>query len=51
MKRTIVKRKKRIAKAAIGPYALEVFSRLKREYPDAHTELDYQTPLQLLIVL
>jgi endonuclease III len=26
-----------------------VFSRLKRAYPDAHTELDFETPLQLLI--
>jgi endonuclease-3 len=62
MKPAIVKRKKaggarprdkgrprRIAKRAIGPYALEVFSRLKREYPDARTELDYETPLQLAI--
>jgi endonuclease-3 len=62
MKRAIVKRKKavaarppkkrrprRIAKNAIGPYALEVFSRLKRAYPDARTELDYETPLQLAI--
>ena len=62
MKRAVVKRKKglgvrrpekrrprRIAKNAIGPYALEVFSRLKREYPDARTELDYETPLQLAI--
>jgi endonuclease III len=62
MKPAIVKRKKagrarprdkrrprRIAKNAIGPYALEVFSRLKREYPDARTELDYETPLQLAI--
>jgi endonuclease-3 len=49
VKRAIVKRKRRIAKAAIGPYALEVFSRLKRAYPDAHTELDYETPLQLVI--
>jgi endonuclease-3 len=40
---------RRIAKNAIGPYALEVFSRLKREYPDARTELDYETPLQLAI--
>lgn len=30
-------------------YALEVFSRLKRAHPDAHCELDHQTPLQLLI--
>lgn len=42
-------RPRRIAKNAIGPYALEVFSRLKREYPDARTELDYETPLQLAI--
>ena len=48
MKRTIVKRR-RIAKTALGPYALEVFARLKREYPDAHTELDYETPLQLAV--
>jgi endonuclease-3 len=49
MKRPIVKRKRRIAKSALGAYALEVYSRLKREYPDARTELDYETPLQLLI--
>jgi endonuclease-3 len=49
VKRTIVKRKKRIAKTALGPYALEVFSRLKRAYPHARTELDYETPLQLLM--
>jgi len=40
---------RRISKSEIGPYALEVLSRLKREYPDARTELDYQTPLQLLV--
>ena len=39
---------RRIAKNALGAYALEVLGRLKREYPDAHTELDYETPLQLL---
>jgi endonuclease-3 len=39
---------RRIAKNALGAYALEVLARLKREYPDAHTELDYETPLQLL---
>jgi endonuclease-3 len=43
------RRPRRIAKNAVGPYALEVFSRLKREYPDARTELDYETPLQLAI--
>ena len=40
---------RRIAKNAIGPYALQVLSRLKREYPDARTELHYETPLQLLV--
>jgi endonuclease III len=39
---------RRIPKSALGPYAREVFSRLVRAYPDAHTELDYETPLQLL---
>jgi endonuclease-3 len=49
MKLPLVKRKRLIAKKTLGAYALEVYSRLKREYPDAHTELDYETPLQLLI--
>jgi endonuclease-3 len=44
-----VKRTRRIAKSALGAYALEVLARLKREYPDARTELDYVTPLQLLM--
>jgi endonuclease-3 len=50
--RTVPKRKagpRRIAKNALGPYALEVLSRLKREYPDARTELNYETPLQMLV--
>jgi endonuclease-3 len=49
MKRAIVKRNKRITKTALPVYALEVLARLKREYPDARTELDYETPLQLLV--
>src|SRR6476646_1450346 len=58
MKRTIVvlPRKKskrlptrRIAKNDLPRYASEVFSRLKTAHPDAHVELDYETPLQLLI--
>src|SRR6185436_10598422 len=58
MKRTIVvlPRKKskrlptrRIAKNDMPAYASEVFSRLKAAHPDAHVELDYGTPLQLLI--
>jgi endonuclease-3 len=52
VKRAIVERKRarrRISRSALGPYALEVFSRLKRVYPDAHCELDHETPLQLLM--
>jgi endonuclease III len=41
--------RRRIAKSTMGSYALEVLSRLKREYPDARTELDYEMPLQLLV--
>jgi endonuclease-3 len=40
---------RRISKNALGPHALEVFSRLKRAHPDAHCELDHETPLQLLV--
>jgi endonuclease-3 len=29
--------------------ALEVLERLRRLYPDAHTELDYHTPFELLV--
>ena len=35
--------------AELKSHALEILSRLKREYPDAHCELDFETPLQLLI--
>jgi endonuclease-3 len=41
------RRKKRGAE--LGSHALEILARLKREYPDAHCELDFETPLQLLI--
>jgi len=40
---------RRIATDALPAYAREVFSRLKAAYPDAHVELDFETPLQLLI--
>src|SRR5687768_8873447 len=33
----------------LGAHATEVMSRLKRAHPDAHCELDYETPLQLLV--
>jgi endonuclease-3 len=39
---------RRITKAALPVYALEVFSRLTKAHPDAHCELDHETPLQLL---
>ncbi|HMA20766.1 MAG TPA: endonuclease III [Gemmatimonadaceae bacterium] len=35
--------------ADLEAHALEILARLKREYPDAHCELDFETPLQLLI--
>ena len=35
--------------AKLAAHALEILERLKREYPDAHCELDFETPLQLLI--
>jgi endonuclease-3 len=46
-----VKRTKRprITKGALGAHAAEIFSRLKAAHPDAHIELDYETPLQLLM--
>jgi endonuclease III len=40
--------KRKITKASIRAYALEVFSRLKKAHPDAHCELAHETPLQLL---
>ena len=39
----------RESKAKLKIRALEILARLKREYPDAHCELDFDTPLQLLI--
>jgi endonuclease-3 len=41
--------RKKIGKTALGPHALEVFSRLRKAHPDAHCELDHETALQLLI--
>jgi endonuclease-3 len=40
---------RRILKGALPSHATEVYSRLKRAHPDAHCELDHQTPLQLLM--
>jgi endonuclease-3 len=41
--------KRKIRKAAVGTHALEVFARLRKAHPDAHCELDHETPLQLLM--
>lgn len=42
------KRKKKKG-ADLQAHASEILKRLKKEYPDAHCELDFETPLQLLI--
>ena len=41
--------RRRIAKTELGPYAREVYSRLTKAHPEAHCELDHETPLQLLM--
>lgn len=43
------RRRRKLRGAALSAHALEVLARLKKEYPDAHTELDFETPFQLLI--
>jgi endonuclease III len=43
------RRKKKKRGAELAAHALEILARLKREYPDAHCELDFETPLQLLV--
>jgi len=48
MKRAAPKRKKKRG-AALKAHALLILDRLKKEYPDAHCELDFDTPLQLLV--
>jgi endonuclease III len=50
MKTAIAKRRARsIAKAQIPAHTRELYGRLRKLYPDAHVELDYSTPLELLI--
>ncbi len=41
--------RRRISKSALVPHAREIYSRLKSAHPDAHCELDHETPLQLLV--
>jgi endonuclease-3 len=43
------KRRRKFRGAELSAHALEVLARLKREYPDARTELDFETPFQLLV--
>ena len=38
-----------IKKKDLPHHAATILERLKKEYPDAHCELDFETPLQLLI--
>jgi endonuclease III len=42
-------RSKKKRGAELAAHALEILARLNREYPDAHCELDFETPLQLLV--
>ncbi|MGH9419597.1 MAG: endonuclease III, partial [Thermoanaerobaculia bacterium] len=42
-------KRKRRRGAELKAHALEVLKRLKKEYPDAHCELDFDNPLQLLV--
>ena len=39
----------RIKKRELPVYSRELYTRLRKLYPDAHVELDYTTPLELLI--
>ncbi|HEY1953560.1 MAG TPA: endonuclease III [Gemmatimonadaceae bacterium] len=45
MKRTV----RRVKKSELPSHSREVFLRLKAAHPDAHCELDHETPLQLLM--
>jgi endonuclease-3 len=42
-------RKPKRRTTSLGPHAAEIMARLKRAHPDAHCELDHETPLQLLV--
>jgi endonuclease-3 len=49
MRKQSPKRRRKLRGAELSAHALEVLARLKREYPDARTELDFETPFQLLV--
>jgi endonuclease-3 len=43
------KRRRKLKGAELAAHAREVLARLKKEYPDAHTELNFENPYQLLV--
>ena len=43
------KRTLRVKKRELPGHTRELYARLRKLYPDAHVELDHETPLQLLI--
>jgi endonuclease-3 len=49
MKKATRRRTRKLKGAELSAHALEVLARLKREYPDAHTELDFENAYQLLV--
>jgi endonuclease-3 len=49
MKKGARKRTRKLRGAELAAHAKEVLARLKREYPDAHTELDFTNAFQLLV--
>ncbi len=49
VKKAVAKRIKLFKGKALETHTREVVRRLKKAYPDAHTELDFKTPWQLLV--
>jgi len=47
--RGISRKRRKKRGAELKAHAAELLVRLKREYPDAHCELDFDSPLQLLV--
>jgi endonuclease-3 len=47
--KTAPRKTKKKRGAELAAHALEILARLKHEYPDAHCELGFETPLQLLV--
>ncbi|HVD60239.1 MAG TPA: endonuclease III [Gemmatimonadaceae bacterium] len=43
------KRPRKLRGAELAAHAREILARLKKEYPDAHTELDFANPFQLVV--